>query len=179
MQFSCKQDPPIYPDDPDFVPYKDNSTSNGNGSGNGTGSGTNTGTGSGTGAGTTITQLQLNGTWNVSKFYFLSYDNTTLVDEEEVFDRFDFSKIVFNSATGTAVYTWAGNTETKTTYTLGNGTIMFKDNPFLSINGASMVPIKISNVTTNSFTMTFIDPVGGQIGSVMRYTGQKAVLVKQ
>ncbi len=163
---SCIKDAPIYPDDPDFVPY--------------TGKG---GTGGGGGGGAvsgTVNLTFLSGDWEVTAMYTEIYSASNVV-QLSTLSLFNLYRGVDLNNT-TKAYLFDGSFDAVdpgvfTTSTVGSSVyIQLQEDPF---NRTVNDKIQITNLTANSMTWLAIDPeVSSTPGGNLK-TGFKVVYTRK
>jgi hypothetical protein len=139
---SCTKDAPIYPDDPDFIPYPGKPGGN-NGGG---------------GSGGTVDETQISGNWEVTKMTLESYLNGALSSSIDAPINM-FNSVQLSDAGKT--YEFDGfSVPVPDTYTLSKtGSqlyIQFKEDPFFARTANEK--IQITNLTATSMTWLALDP---------------------
>jgi len=137
---ACKKDPPIYPDDPDFVAYE--------------GIGANGGTSSGT-----VDLTLLAGKWQVATTYTEVYSTSNAVQSSSLSPFNLYNGIELNNTAKNYLFTGSSSIPDPgvfTTATAGSSVyIQLQQDPFArSINDK----IQITNLTANTMTWVAVDP---------------------
>ncbi|MGY3213436.1 hypothetical protein [Mucilaginibacter sp. HD30] len=136
---ACKKDPPIYPDDPDFVAYQSK------GGGGGTSS-------------VTVDLTLLTGKWQVSTTYTEVYSTNNVVQSSLLSPLNLYSGVQLSNTSKNYLFTGSSVAPDPGVFTTTTGSsvyIQLQQDPFgRSVNDK----IQIINLTANSMTWLAIDP---------------------
>ncbi len=160
---SCVKDAPIYPGDPDFVPYT------------GTKGGGNNGGGGSTG---TVDETKITGKWQVSKMYTETYKDGAVQFSMEAFINL-YTGVELNSSGNTYQFEGSFDAPFPGTYILSKqGStvyIQLEEDPF---NRSDNDKIRITNLTDNSMTWVAIDPASTDTALGKIQAGWKVVYTR-
>lgn len=160
---ACKKDAPIYPGDPDFVPYTDIKSGLAPGNGNPT------------------SASGLNGTWEATSNKVITYDKDMKQTSIEDAGLPMIAEVTINDAIKTANFVGAFGITVDYKYTsaISSGVLqmIFETQPYPILD--NNVPVKITNATASAMTWMSIDPAGVSVGGAKVYYGYQTVFRKK
>ena|GEM_PF-1525033 len=154
---ACKKDPPIYPNDPGFVPYKSKSANN-------------------VTQGATVDISLLAGEWPVTAMYTETYTTSNVLQSSSQTLSNFYSAVEINSNSKSYFFDAASNAPSPGFYTTAtsgsNVYLQLQKDPF---NRSLNDKIQITNLTATSMTWVAIDPQVLSTASGSFKTGFKVV----